>query len=111
MCVIFPEELAKIFSAIRDFKVNNNIFKMDDLEGSLKDYLADLKEEKKISHCGCENIFKVTTNEAEDRLTVSMQIYSLYEINIVGNDISHRVFFHSEIEGYDDMVENEYLEI
>jgi|ERR1044072_3519525 hypothetical protein len=97
MCFVPQSDIDKILNVINNYVVANGV------EG-LKDYLADMKDQNKISYCGCEGFF--LTREIENRILVFMEIFNKVYKFETGENPSVSITSHSEVLGdsYDDFL-------
>lgn len=85
MCAIFEEDYIRIGEAIHHFIITAKASEIKDVEGELKDYLSDLKDAGKISHCGCgSRAFKV--EKEGDSYLVFMEIFRCIIKYIITNE-------------------------
>jgi hypothetical protein len=94
MCLVLPNELENVLLTIKEFAKVNPM--SDEFSDNLKDHLADLKEQKKISYCGCDGLFKV--KQVEDVIYVYIEIESRIYIFFIGDDACfYKESTHSEV--------------
>lgn len=105
MCLILKEDLEKMLSVVNDFIKNNDVANSD-----LKDHLADLKDAKKLDYCGCDGLFEIKEN-ANETLVFMQLAGTLYKFVINENSYYEKAAFSEALDNYDEIVENEYLNV
>ena len=90
----------------------NYLLKPDPTEEGLRDFLADEYAAKRIYKCGCgDKNFKLTKTETGYQVIMGSVKGMVYDISITDTDYSFKLVPISKaIDGYYDMIYNEYKE-
>ena len=92
MCIIMKDDLDKMFVAVKDYVTNYN---GESLVDDLKDHLADLKEQEKLSYCGCDGLFVI--KKIDEATVVFIELVSrIYKFIIDGDKSICTGSCHSE---------------
>jgi hypothetical protein len=109
MCIIFKEDLERILDVLVIF-VNENKLDILDKKDELKDYLSGLRDTKKIEACGCDGVFDIKTENTS--VFVYMEILGIIYKFIIDDNPKYVLSSFSEvIPNYDDIIENDCLDL